>query len=53
MRQARQAHGIDARALEERRRLVQQTRALRQRLLEPDSLEEMRKKCTILKHLRK
>ena len=28
MRQARQAHGIDARALEERRRLVQQTRAL-------------------------
>ena len=46
MRQARQAHGIDARALEERRRLVQQTRALRQRLLEPDSLEEMRKKCT-------
>ena len=45
MRQARQAHGIDARALEERRRLVQQTRALRQKLLEPDSLEEMRGKC--------
>ena len=44
-RQARQSYGIDARALQERQLLLKQVRALREKLLDPPSLETARKMC--------
>ena len=44
-RQARQSYGIDARALAERELLLKQTRALREKLLNPESLESMSNRC--------
>ena len=44
-RHARQSYGIDARALVERQLLLKQVRALRENLLQPDSLETVRNKC--------
>jgi Ca2+-binding EF-hand superfamily protein len=45
-RHARQSYGIDERALAERQLLIKQTRALREKLLNPESLQAMRTRFT-------
>ena len=44
-RHERQSYGVDERALAERQTLVKQVRVLREKLIDPDTLAEMRERC--------